>query len=188
MRGNLLVGAVLRGLQGTIPAHAGEPDSKFDTRLQSRDYPRACGGTSISAESPEIHWGLSPRMRGNLMADPSGGLVSGTIPAHAGEPGCAYTYCKVGWDYPRACGGTTTASAPILRVRGLSPRMRGNRCLVFSAILLVGTIPAHAGEPVIEASSMSGKRDYPRACGGTCSLTMSSMFSLGLSPRMRGNH
>ena len=49
--------------------------------------------------------------------------------------------------YPRVCGGTSTtapiASAPI----GLSPRVRGNLDQAVVDVILIGSIPACAGEP-----------------------------------------
>ena len=51
------------------------------------------------------------------------------------------------WVYPRACGGTgSNALVPSVGM-GLSPRMRGNPIQVTPYSAMVGSIPAHAGEP-----------------------------------------
>ena len=70
---------------------------------------------------------------------------------------------------------------------GLSPRMRGNRRGRFSGRHHVGSIPAHAGEPIrfIGFEYMAGV--YPRACGGTSKRSTLCAILQGLSPRMRGN-
>ena len=105
-----------------IPACAGEPAPNH------RVYPRVCGGTPPSATM-----GLSPRVRGNPLKmllprlSPRVRGNHGSIPACAGEPPPI--------SIPRC-------AAPN---RGLSPRVRGNRCEV-------GSIPACAGEPSIAIS------------------------------------
>ena len=167
MRGNHSWMLALRwcfASHGSIPAHAGEP---VDRSQDDWVYPRACGGWGRLRGC--VADGLSPRMRGNLVAaSPAtvypracGGddRLVGSIPAHAGEP----------WPDPTlACG--------------LSPRMR---CRMHH-----GSIPAHAGEPLHDprdgarvlglSPRMRGNRPtasqperlrllrvYPRACGGT---------------------
>ena len=52
-------------MPGTIPAHAGEPHDFHDHAAIGKDYPRACGGTDLSALVFPFCLGLSPRMRGN---------------------------------------------------------------------------------------------------------------------------
>ena len=71
---------------GTIPACAGEPIEKEAKREQPRDYPRVCGGTLQHVVPHLVAQGLSPRVRGNPLAQPEMALGAGTIPACAGEP------------------------------------------------------------------------------------------------------
>ena len=49
--------------------------------------------------------------------------------------------------YPRVCGGTIALGVAGLVVGGLSPRVRGNRVAVASALQADRSIPACAGEP-----------------------------------------
>ena len=70
--------------------------------------------------------------------------------------------------YPRVCGGTARRGITIGFLRGLSPRVRGNRKYGSRRHLYMGSIPACAGEPL------------PRLYG--------PKSTLGLSPRVRGNH
>ena len=80
-------------------------------------------------------WGLSPRVRGNLLGsgeDPAGGRV-----------------------YPRVCGGTTVARVSTSNVTGLSPRVRGNLLRSSHTPMDVGSIPACAGEPLGDSPSRS---------------------------------
>ena len=70
---------------------------------------------------------------------------------------------------------------------GLSPRVRGNLLFAVWMYLLLGTIPACAGEPPKWAASPSPFRDYPRVCGGTPREGEGRPAPVGLSPRVRGN-
>ena len=108
-------------VNGSIPAHAGEPSNKaLGPPLVKRVYPRTRGGTT-----PTESW--STAHAGERLA-PSPHRLIRSIPAHAGEP-------ELHWRgrtdsnrvYPRTRGGTTIGS-----VTGLQS---------------TGSIPAHAGEP-----------------------------------------
>ena len=91
--------------------------------------------------------------------------------------------------YPRACGGTSVrASDVIVRpLKGLSPRLRGNRLGLCVLGSVAWSIPAPAGEPFGSTASPATPTVYPRACGGTRLSTSLPMLGLGLSPRLRGN-
>ena len=71
--------------------------------------------------------------------------------------------------------------------QGLSPRMRGNRWPSNTGLPYAGSIPAHAGEPLVSGEIGQKTRVYPRACGGTDIRKTVREKGLGLSPRMRGN-
>ena len=75
----------------------------------------------------------------------------------------------------------------IRELRGLSPRVRGNRDFGLSPTVYVRSIPARAGEPIAASISISSWAVYPRACGGTISIGTGLMLGRGLSPRVRGN-
>ena len=112
---------------------------------------------------------------------------AGSIPAHAGEPNGRTFERRSPRVYPRACGGTPVDKQTGRALRGLSPRMRGNRRCCGKGSAGVGSIPAHAGEPPEAVLGILGARVYPRACGGTFALGACDLQRLGLSPRMRGN-
>ena len=79
-RGNLPV------VDGSIPACAGEPPCAPWSLSGTRVYPRVCGGTYSGRNHSEQIGGLSPRVRGNLQVLSGGNVLSGSIPACAGEP------------------------------------------------------------------------------------------------------
>ena len=91
-------------------------------------YPRVCGGTMEAIGQMAAYIGLSPRVRGNPSGRVAHPVSKRSIPACAGEP-CARRI--VGWQdkvYPRVCGGTEVTNGRIRLDKGLSPRVRGNRC------------------------------------------------------------
>ena len=131
--------------------------------------------------------GLSPRVRGN----PTGGrrcaTWPGSIPACAGEPGSSGGGGNLGRVYPRVCGGTPPPDVDSPRLRGLSPRVRGNPSgLAFQASNR-GSIPACAGEPGTDGNAEPLPEVYPRVCGGTLLDGETHDARPGLSPRVRGN-
>ena len=84
-------------------------------------------------------------------------------------------------------GGTRHGQAEITPQRGLSPRARGNRIRLWSNKGDTGSIPACAGEPIVEQLPIRAARVYPRVRGGTSSPRPRIVNTKGLSPRARGN-
>ena len=187
MRGNLVYPSTFASTSGPIPADAGEPSEGNEEPISHWAYPRGCGGTYSDRPGRRDCQGLSPRMRGNLLAGPVVQSVVGPIPADAGEPIAARAGASKMGAYPRGCGGTISTRSSFFRPRGLSPRMRGNPRLHPSRESPGGPIPADAGEPSHSPSTAETNRAYPRGCGGTPSTYWRRASAMGLSPRMRGN-
>ena len=122
------VGVVLKP-SGSIPACAGEPGSPKPPPLRVAVYPRVCGGTYMALIGMGLVWGLSPRVRGNLVTR------SSNRAKYAEQV------------YPRVCGGTAFIRAPHSITEGLSPRVRGNPCCLTKRNRRERSIPACAGEP-----------------------------------------
>ena len=187
VRGNLhqAVHGVAR--EGSIPACAGEPRSRWSRWSTWRVYPRVCGGT-VTAPGPTSGWaGLSPRVRGNRSGSMPRSSTGRSIPACAGEPTVPLRPARTGGVYPRVCGGTDDGNPDPFDQEGLSPRVRGNRSGAGAALRCVGSIPACAGEPLVGQVLGGGGRVYPRVCGGTSPEARSMSSIEGLSPRVRGN-
>ena len=147
MRGNRSLELFEERLTRSIPACAGEPAAAFSSSSPHSVYPRVCGGTSGATPSSRMSAGLSPRVRGNLIA---------------GEP-----FSAVHVFYPRVCGGTSGATPSSRMSAGLSPRVRGNRPWPDAASGEIGSIPACAGEPGEAEWIEKMNAVYPRVCGGT---------------------
>ena len=171
----------------SIPACAGEPWAPGRIGWMSRVYPRVCGGTPRSKRTGRGTGGLSPRVRGNLDSQAGGLVLVGSIPACAGEPGRGPGQRRRCGVYPRVCGGTGSMPLTPAGVRGLSPRVRGNRGVCRQPRIQSGSIPACAGEPGGFAGGRVRHRVYPRVCGGTRTGSQPHGTSRGLSPRVRGN-
>ncbi len=187
VRGNLehKVGSISD--DGSIPACAGEPSMACSRSRSARVYPRVCGGTAVRPATSTRYKGLSPRVRGNLLAIQRERQRQRSIPACAGEPstwGFPNSRQRV---YPRVCGGTAWSFPAISTVSGLSPRVRGNRRRGGPVAIAIGSIPACAGEPTPRSGWANTGRVYPRVCGGTSRSWSRPHWKQGLSPRVRGN-
>ena len=126
-------------------------------------------------------------MRGNRGGRSRSQGRRGSIPARAGEPRVESGSKLPKRVYPRTCGGTGARSCIRARSRGLSPHVRGNRSTVRAPDLVVGSIPARAGEPSERDERLETLKVYPRTCGGTDAKTSAADRINGLSPHVRGN-
>ena len=136
--------------RGSIPAHAGETNTSSLAVILRRVYPRTCGGNEAGKPRWHFPWGLSPHMRGKQTLDTFCHSLDGSIPAHAGETfgrGEAWNQPRV---YPRTCGGNFLLLFLWARAKGLSPHMRGKRFKIRFREVWQGSIPAHAGETLVD--------------------------------------
>ena len=172
----------------SIPACAGEPSGLPAAKRRPGVYPRVCGGTGLGLSFPYASPGLSPRVRGNRRPPSWTALLTRSIPACAGEPGNAGAGGRQRKVYPRVCGGTFKRLVRRIETVGLSPRVRGNPLPTRAPGETVGSIPACAGEPACRSSASAFSRVYPRVCGGTFKRLVRRIETVGLSPRVRGNH
>ena len=114
-------------------------------------------------------------------------MLERSIPAHAGEPGLMTTRATGGRVYPRPRGGTHRMGRFGGGRQGLSPPTRGNRDPDETFTRLLGSIPAHAGEPDLRDRWASLCGVYPRPRGGTLLTSRFNGAAGGLSPPTRGN-
>ena len=171
----------------SIPAHAGEPDPTITRFLPCKVYPRARGGAACPGLNGGNHDGLSPRTRGSPGSIRKTDRHEGSIPAHAGEPVTTSRRAWMRTVYPRARGGARIRSGEDRAGPGLSPRTRGSRVRLHRRPRRGGSIPAHAGEPLIVPSACATPGVYPRARGGAGSTSCTTCVFQGLSPRTRGS-
>ena len=171
---------------GSIPAHAGNPIGLNMYAPHYGVYPRARGESLVNINSLSIRQGLSPRTRGILRLAVQSNAIDGSIPAHAGNPNTSFAKGRLWRVYPRARGESAIAVTGALALVGLSPRTRGILCKALWALFVLGSIPAHAGNPFGNCASTCSFRVYPRARGESCDRLLYPFSVEGLSPRTRG--
>ena len=187
VRGNHRYGLTEHGLDGSIPARAGQPCLRDELHCLFAVYPRACGATSNVPSSHCMYAGLSPRVRGNHHLQRAVPACAGSIPARAGQPTAVWGRPAVKEVYPRACGATRLMAIRSSFTEGLSPRVRGNLHEGIRRVQGLGSIPARAGQPSCMSASRAVRAVYPRACGATSLSFGAQVTMMGLSPRVRGN-
>ena len=147
VRGNLRAGPSSCFDSGPIPACAGQPMRWQTCCTPAGAYPRVCGATYCAMTTICRAWGLSPRVRGNLLLLVATKLSFGPIPACAGQPVTETAVAFPYWAYPRVCGATGRRCLATQRFLGLSPRVRGNPARPIQSAGVSGPIPACAGQP-----------------------------------------
>ena len=89
-------------------------------------------------------------------------------------------------DHPRVCGEHVTAEVNHYLNQGSSPRMRGTLNLVIVSSVVIGIIPAYAGNTSVSQDRQARNRDHPRVCGEHFPIEIVCGWVAGSSPRMRG--
>ncbi len=172
---------------GSIPAYAGEPDSKPQNPRNPRVYPRVRGGAEGHQVFLRTARGLSPRTRGSQKSPVKEALGLGSIPAYAGEPRLVHARWLPERVYPRVRGGAERIERANELAAGLSPRTRGSHGNWQGRLPLLRSIPAYAGEPSWIHLNLTLGWVYPRVRGGAASQSGSNNRAMGLSPRTRGS-
>ena len=166
MRGTHVGYCDMPAIQGIIPAYAGNTVFERGCSGFVGDHPRICGEHGDDVVCRFWDTGSSPHMRGTLVLSCVAVVVSGIIPAYAGNT--------------RAKNGTAAID------RGSSPHMRGTHTFVDDQARLHGIIPAYAGNTGSHAHDVKPSRDHPRICGEHPSGDATIQFTPGSSPHMRG--
>ena len=113
-------------------------------------------------------------------------MMTGSIPAWAGETIIGVRSGIVQAVYPRVGGGNGAAFAWSGQDWGLSPRGRGKRIVNPPGKRRVRSIPAWAGETNLGRAEPTEKEVYPRVGGGNGRRRGMNGGRRGLSPRGRG--
>ena len=131
--------------------------------------------------------GLTPRVRGSLLALRTKPGIPRSIPACAGQPGRFRQYRRPHGVYPRVGGAAGLTYTVHTNQQGLSPRVRGSLGRGCRALQHTGSIPACAGQPASTACSTCSRAVYPRVCGAALAEGAGHCSIQGLSPRVRGS-
>ena len=166
MRGTHVGHAEVHERLGIIPAYAGNTRGLGANHPVTRDHPRVCGEhIVVGAHRCEIQ-GSSPRMRGT--------------------PWPTRRYRNACQDHPRVCGEHHMTSIMVHLNWGSSPRMRGTPGEQIMQIVVIGIIPAYAGNTFANCRVIGMIRDHPRVCGEHGRVVTVNGNVKGSSPRMRG--
>ena len=171
----------------SIPAWAGKPPHRGHSSLPFTVHPR------VGGETPEIEIleglvsGPSPRGRGNHSLAIGRAPHPGSIPAWAGKPRLRVRLAGRHEVHPRVGGETDVQTRDAKIQAGPSPRGRGNLCHRAHRGSSARSIPAWAGKPDWEASSVAAYMVHPRVGGETRRSPVTPLSSRGPSPRGRGN-
>ena len=125
-------------------------------------------------------------MRGTLAGTIPVDAVHGIIPAYAGNTFSATPTPTSTGDHPRVCGEHDCGAGIQSTAKGSSPRMRGTRYRLERGWIIVGIIPAYAGNTIQNRPFAATVGDHPRVCGEHTRTGCSGRTVLGSSPRMRG--
>ena len=130
---------------GIIPACAGNRPRYSSCGCHSGDHPRVCGEQKTLHLCNVLITGSSPRVRGTARAMPHRPIVSGIIPACAGNSGMRRGEVCGLRDHPRVCGEQVFSLAVTTDIPGSSPRVRGTVICTVVVLSCTGIIPACAG-------------------------------------------
>ena len=136
-----------QGNRGSLPAHAGQPEPVRHRTRMAGVHPRSRGAASAKADQVVSYYGPSPLTRGSQRWNGAKRLRHGSIPAHAGQPATCAARMSKKRVHPRSRGAARSPTPQGSTVKGPSPLTRGSHQLVGRALVLGGSIPAHAGQP-----------------------------------------
>ena len=125
-------------------------------------------------------------MRGTRGPRLVGARRGGSIPACAGNPAHHPARGPAWRVHPRVCGEPTRPTAPIARVAGPSPRVRGTPGLRAERRAGDRSIPACAGNPSRAGCRPGSTGVHPRVCGEPTAASSDLLSDVGPSPRVRG--
>ena len=130
--------------------------------------------------------GSSPLARGThaVVVAEVGGV--GLIPARAGNTpnGTLWKYSTRA--HPRSRGGHPSTKAKLYDVSGSSPLARGTRSMTCFPLLVVGLIPARAGNTSTRCPIRTRSRAHPRSRGEHLMPAIAILAGWGSSPLARG--
>ena len=186
VRGEVFASGASVDNEGIIPACAGRRRLFPLTRFVKPDHPRVCGEKTSTTKPPSAPMGSSPRVRGeaSLPSFPFNALR--IIPACAGRSSEEKSVMFEEKDHPRVCGEKTRAMGVLERMKGSSPRVRGEAASISLGDGPDRIIPACAGRNPHGIPHFLLDGDHPRVCGEKPTKTTWRLPWPGSSPRVRG--
>ena len=150
---------------GIIPAYAGNTRCAPSSAPPTRDHPRLRGEHMGTCSGLSLQSGSSPLTRGTLLPFGVADFRLGIIPAYAGNtssPGMSRTETR---DHPRLRGEHIVDIYESTVAEGSSPLTRGTLADVAGCDVVIGIIPAYAGNTDRAQRYERETRDHPRLRG-----------------------
>ena len=144
-RGTQRLGVLYAIPKRFIPADAGNTGRGAPCAASPAVYPRRCGEHAYLLIHHRADAGLSPQVRGTLIASQDVGEQSRFIPAGAGNTFLAPVLVLCSPVYPRRCGEHVHEAQLHKRNCGLSPQVRGTLLCMPENLTRPRFIPAGAG-------------------------------------------
>ena len=166
-RGSHDVAGPAYGLQGSIPAHAGQPHRLPWRALMPGVHPRSRGAAEVTSPPAPVRGGPSPLTRGS--------------------PGAPWSYTMPTRVHPRSRGAADSASCCGRITLGPSPLTRGSPKRGRGDSMSFGSIPAHAGQPLLAELLDAGVWVHPRSRGAATHNGGGTFMRKGPSPLTRGS-
>ena len=154
--------------------------------MYGRDHPRMRGEHPSGAIFRTRVWGSSPHARGTLWYDGQGREQPGIIPACAGNTHTASTSTARTRDHPRMRGEHVFTVRGFLGGEGSSPHARGTHGHRNRIPVVLGIIPACAGNTCRSPARRDGWWDHPRMRGEHPFADGILLLASGSSPHARG--
>jgi len=148
-----------------IPARAGNSNRPVARYSESSVHPRSCGEQSALSTITCSASGSSPLVRGTAFQHCRKGLVSGFIPARAGNRFAASCTSRCFPVHPRSCGEQSILSLRRASDSGSSPLVRGTAGTVELVPPILRFIPARAGNRKVGVGCRIYYTVHPRSCG-----------------------
>ena len=130
--------------------------------------------------------GSSPHARGTRFYFVFKRGVRGIIPACAGNTVWVFSRVSCWWDHPRMRGEHPQSIQKIDTPTGSSPHARGTLHHSKGYRIVIGIIPACAGNTVSGSAMAKTMRDHPRMRGEHLLWCVTVCGGLGSSPHARG--
>ena len=134
------------GNPGSIPVCTGETRDYQLEAVNAWVYPRMYGGNFFCNEIQEQPGGLSPYVRGKHYIPTRSILCCRSIPVCTGETKAWLGETCLGMVYPRMYGGNYHTAFASVRLKGLSPYVRGKLRVTTLLFLDQRSIPVCTGE------------------------------------------
>ena len=175
-----------RGLDGIIPALAGNTLTQCLRHPLTRDHPRSRGEYALPSFILKYQDGSSPLSRGiplwPLRHEPPARI----IPALAGNTSSITESSAVPRDHPRSRGEYVTSSNAWTGPEGSSPLSRGIRNRESRQRVEERIIPALAGNTTPGSRYLAVRPDHPRSRGEYPITGVDDYIARGSSPLSRG--